>query len=552
MRARTISVIRFIFLLGILLFANIAFPARAGSVDHSVILVMDASGSMDGKSENGSGRTKIEDAREAAVAGLVGLDERTEVALIVFYDCSIIILETPFTTDLDLVRSEISKIAPQGRTPLADSIEMAVDYMKTNASGTDGMIILLTDGGESCNGDAVTAADHVKEVRINCRFYVVDYGSGSEEELKRIAEAGGGSYYSPKDKEELSDHMEKATNPIHWPDLDLELKKPDNIGEDIREASAIVFAIILLIIIIFAAATFLVIVVNLVFNLIKPLKKTKGLWLLSFLKWFGNGFSGWRLRRREKRRRAREMRRAQRETRAAERRRAREIRRAERERLARERRRMSEMGVEKEKAGICPFQPMMNEVSRRREERRLIEQRIAEERRRAEMERLAEERRRAEKKRLAEERRRKEEERRAAERRSAEMERMVAANRKRKKLFMEVAELIRNELNILPPTDLEEKIKADPYAAETDVGMYREKIETERKRRTEEMEKRREEERKSRKKGEEGTGEEVGTRGENECPACSKSIRYVPSFKRWYCDTCRKYLPKSFKNDGNN
>jgi len=169
----------------------------------------------------------------------------------------------------------------------------------------------------------------------------------------------------------------------------------------------------------------------------------------------------------------------------------------------------------------------------------LIEQRIAEERKRAEMERLAEER------------RRKEEERRAAERRSAERERLVAENRKRKKLFGEVAELVRNELNILPPRDLEEKIKADPYAAETDVTTYREQIEAERKRRAEELEKRREKGRESRKKGEKGTGEEAERRGENECPACGNPIRYVLSFKRWYCDTCRKYLPKSFKNGDN-
>jgi len=521
------------------MFPNVSFSAETGSVDHSVILVIDASGSMEGYNENRSQR-KIDDAKEAATAGLVGLDERTEVALIVFYDCSIIILETPFTTDLDLVRSEISKITPQGKTPLADSIDMAVNYMKRNASGTEGTIILLTDGGESCYGDAVAAADHVKEIRINCRFQVVDYGSDSEEELKQIAEAGGGHYYSPKDKEELSEHMKKATNPIHWPDPELELNKPDDIEEDMRPVFLIIFTIILLILIIFAAAAFCVIVANLVYNLVKPLKRTKGLWLFSFLKWFGRGFSGWRLRRREKRREARARRRAQREMRTAERRRAEEIRRAERERLARERQRMRELGGEKEKGGICPFQPMMNEVSRRRDERRLIEQRIAEERKRAEIERLAEER------------RREEEERRAAERRRAERETLVAESRKRKKLFQEVAELVRNELNILPPDDLEEKIKADPYAAETDVTTYREQIEAERKRRAEELERRKKEGLKSRKKGEKGTGEEAEKRGENECPACGKPIRYVPSFKRWYCDACRKYLPKSFKNGGNN
>jgi len=28
------------------------------------------------------------------------------------------------------------------------------------------------------------------------------------------------------------------------------------------------------------------------------------------------------------------------------------------------------------------------------------------------------------------------------------------------------------------------------------------------------------------------------------CPLCSKKLRYIPQYARWYCDFCRKYAPR--------
>jgi Ca-activated chloride channel family protein len=108
----------------------------------SIILLFDASGSM--KDNN-----KIDNAKIAAKNALKGLDSTTEVALIVFYDCSNIVVEEPFTTDHEKIRAKIDTIQPYGGTPLADAIAFAEDYKK-NAKSDNRVVVLFTDGIETC------------------------------------------------------------------------------------------------------------------------------------------------------------------------------------------------------------------------------------------------------------------------------------------------------------------------------------------------------------------------------------------------------------------
>ena len=62
--------------------------------------------------------------------------------------------------------------------------------------------------------------------------------------------------------------------------------------------------------------------------------------------------------------------------------------------------------------------------------------------------------------------------------------------RKCKELFAELSKLAGNEFGLLPPPELEDNIRDDPFRAEADVARYRESIEAERKRRRKEAEER--------------------------------------------------------------
>jgi len=118
---------------------------ESSSIDTSIILLFDASSSM-------ADDDKIDNAKVAAKNSIATLGPKDEVALIVFYDCSQIIVEQPFTTDWSALAAMIDTIRPTGGTPLYAAKDFAQAYMDENARGGVRRIILLTDGIETCGG----------------------------------------------------------------------------------------------------------------------------------------------------------------------------------------------------------------------------------------------------------------------------------------------------------------------------------------------------------------------------------------------------------------
>ena len=546
MNRTTILIIPTLLLVGLLVFSCFSPSGSCSDPTSSVIMVIDASGSMNEKNQEGTA-SKIDDAREAAISALDALDNDTEVALIVFYDCSLVITESHFTREFHKIIERIENITPDGKTPLAKTIAKAVSYMENNSASSEGIIIILTDGGETCQGDTVAAAGSVNTITIDTRIHVIDYGSAPSDGLKELAEAGGGSYMRAEDKDELSDYVRRSFDP-QWDGPD------EDGGDDADDVLGILFLVLLYIAIIIALIALfvaLVFILNAIFEYVersrnKERKKSgRKWWILQFFGWLRLKFGPWWRKRLEKRRKARERRRAERERRAEDRRRERERKRAERERWAALKRRERERGRAHGSSGpgICPFSPLFGGGARRRERRAHEE----------EMQRLAEERRRAERERVADTIRRVDEEKRrqAEERKRARDERLVKENRKRKELFRELAEMARNEFGIMPPGNLEEMIQQDPYAADVEVARYRGLVEVEKMKRKEQLEKEREEYQKNKKKDGGKSGKKaIRRKGGTSCPSCGEEIRYVASYKRWYCDRCKKYLPLSFEKGG--
>jgi pSer/pThr/pTyr-binding forkhead associated (FHA) protein len=115
-----------------------------GQPERSVVLVLDASGSM-------GDNNKIEDAKAAAKSLLQSL-AGSEVALIIYYDCQSIDVHD-FTMDPATLEPIVDAVYASGGTPLYVSIGVAYDLMERKASADSGDIIVLTDGGESCQDD---------------------------------------------------------------------------------------------------------------------------------------------------------------------------------------------------------------------------------------------------------------------------------------------------------------------------------------------------------------------------------------------------------------
>jgi hypothetical protein len=97
-----------------------------------------------------------------------------------------------------------SALKPRGETPLIRSVLKTVDDLKSAGGGS---VILITDGEESCKGDARSAAAQIKKSGVNVALNIVGFtltGKAVESELSGLAGSTGGRYYSAQDGAQLS------------------------------------------------------------------------------------------------------------------------------------------------------------------------------------------------------------------------------------------------------------------------------------------------------------------------------------------------------------
>ena len=95
-------------------------------------------------------------------------------------------------------------LQPRGETPLVRSVLKTVDDLKAAGGGS---VILITDGEESCKGDAKAAARDIKRSGVNVTLNIVGFtltGKATEAELGNFAGSTGGHYYGAQDGQQLS------------------------------------------------------------------------------------------------------------------------------------------------------------------------------------------------------------------------------------------------------------------------------------------------------------------------------------------------------------
>ncbi|CAG9429958.1 vWA domain-containing protein [Providencia alcalifaciens] len=100
----------------------------------------------------------------------------------------------------------IKRIEPDGGTPLADSIAQANKSIKDN--NRDTIIILISDGVESCEKDPCAAARALKRAHPKAVINVIDImGSGAG---NCVAKATGGKVFTAKNAKDVAVMMKKA------------------------------------------------------------------------------------------------------------------------------------------------------------------------------------------------------------------------------------------------------------------------------------------------------------------------------------------------------
>lgn len=169
-----------------------------GSDKPVVLFVFDTSGSM---ADLDQGEPKITTARKSIIDTISRIDvERYNTSLVVFDQdrrCQAKLAIAPGSEDSDSFIKQIRGIQPWGPTPLAAAIAMTGEVLSKIDKK---MVVLFSDGLESCGGDPVKEAKILdKKYGIKINLQVIGYGldPATERQLKEIAEVNPAWGYYP-------------------------------------------------------------------------------------------------------------------------------------------------------------------------------------------------------------------------------------------------------------------------------------------------------------------------------------------------------------------
>ena len=186
---------------------------------NAVELILDASGSM---LQRLDGTRRIEIARNV-LTDLVNetIPEGTLLALRVFGHRKPDACDTDLAVPLQpLDRARVTGVIAStqamnlARTPIGDSLALVANDLED----VDGqkLIILITDGEETCDGDPAAAIADLKEaghdVRINIVGFAID-DAALKAEFESWARMGGGLYFNASSAEELESALQEAMRP---------------------------------------------------------------------------------------------------------------------------------------------------------------------------------------------------------------------------------------------------------------------------------------------------------------------------------------------------
>ena len=213
---------------------------RTGSYDENavpqkkknLVLIFDASGSMAAKI---NGKRKIDIAKDAAKKFIdqVANEEGFALSIVVYghkgsnaqsqkkISCNGI--EEVYylgNVDAEIAKSKLDKFDATGWTPIANSFKKA-EAILSKYSNDENFILLVSDGKEMCDGDPVTTIKEIKSKGLNVKADVIgfDVGGADESQLKAIAQAGDGDYFSVSSAVDLENAFAKHKEMLNKADF---------------------------------------------------------------------------------------------------------------------------------------------------------------------------------------------------------------------------------------------------------------------------------------------------------------------------------------------
>lgn len=200
----------------------------------NVLFLLDDSGSM---SEPISSRaTKWSAATSAVRAVATAAQDVVRFGLVRFpgqgTDCLVSVVDVPVATQSAGDIAAALRRPPRGPTPMASALQLAATVPQLAEKDVPALVMLITDGYETCEGDPVAATRDLHDAGV--RTFAVGFGRGViPSRLTEIALAGGtaraGStkYYQADTARQLLTALDSVTASALECDFDLEDVPPD-------------------------------------------------------------------------------------------------------------------------------------------------------------------------------------------------------------------------------------------------------------------------------------------------------------------------------------
>jgi Ca-activated chloride channel family protein len=186
------------------------------------MIVFDASGSMAGNTVQGlfSAVTRIDEVRKALAQVLPHATKFRKIGLITYgpgpyQRCNVTLDFLPMWNATEPIMSVVNAINPAGKTPLVEAVKQAAAVL--DAKSKPGIVVLLTDGEETCGG---APCEFGKALKANSRLtvHVIGYqlrafrwtGAQSFLDAKCLAEETGGLYITAENRQDLIQAFERT------------------------------------------------------------------------------------------------------------------------------------------------------------------------------------------------------------------------------------------------------------------------------------------------------------------------------------------------------
>jgi Ca-activated chloride channel homolog len=198
---------------------------RAPCTENAMI-VFDASGSMSGNgwgygSETAGVVSRIDKVRATLAKILPRITRFRRVGLITYgpgtwNQCNVRLDLKPAENAAQRIMAAIDALVPAGKTPLTEAVAQAAEVLDYRTK--PGIIVLLTDGEETCGGSPCTLGEELSSEAAQLTVHIISLrvkgytwtGEQSVVEAKCLAERNRGLYLTVETEDELMDALEKT------------------------------------------------------------------------------------------------------------------------------------------------------------------------------------------------------------------------------------------------------------------------------------------------------------------------------------------------------